>query len=218
MRAYIAQEIAYCLTDITWTNADLPSVRSSFIHLRKAYRKISQPLIAKTSLKIIYLKSHSNHPWSSALTNWIRVTHICVGKITTIGSDNGLSPWRYQAIIWTNAEILLIGPLRTNLSKILIGIQTFSFTKMHLKMWSAKWRPFCLGLNVLRNLSMCFAGIRSVGFHYEIVSAIIRQFWKCNLSHTDSSHCYTAEVPSCWQPPPTLLWMSIIVLYRRRCR
>ena len=83
------------------------------------------------------------------LTHWGRVTHICVVKLTIIGSDNGLSPGRRQAIIWTNAGILLIGPLGTNFIQILIGIQTFSFKKMHLKMSSAKWRPFYLGLNVL---------------------------------------------------------------------
>ena len=79
-----------------------------------------------------------------------QVTHICVGNLTIIGPDNGLSSGRRQAIIWTNAGILLIGPRGTNFSEILIGIQTFSFKKMHLKMSSAKWRPFCLGLNVLR--------------------------------------------------------------------
>ena len=47
------------------------------------------------------------------LTHWGRVTHICVGNLTIIGSDNDLSPsWR-QAIIWTNAGILLIGLLGT---------------------------------------------------------------------------------------------------------
>ena len=76
------------------------------------------------------------------LTHWGRVTHICVGKLTIIGSDNGLSPGRRQAIIWTNAGILLIRHLGTNFSEILIGIQTFSFKKMHLKMSSAKWCPF----------------------------------------------------------------------------
>ena len=81
------------------------------------------------------------------LTHCGRVTHICVVKLTIIGSD-GLSPGRCQAIIWTNDGILLIGPLGTNFIKILIGIQTFSFKKMHLKMSSAKWRPFRLGLNV----------------------------------------------------------------------
>ena len=77
------------------------------------------------------------------------MTHICVGNLTIIGPDNGSSPGRRQAIICANAGILLIEPLGTNLSEILIGIQTFSFKKMHLKMSSAKWRPFCRGLNVL---------------------------------------------------------------------
>ena len=84
------------------------------------------------------------------LTHWGRVTHICVSKLTIIGSDNGLSPGRRQAIIWTSVGILSIGPLGANFSEILIGIYAFSFKKMHLKMSSAKWRPFCLGLNVLR--------------------------------------------------------------------
>ena len=51
--------------------------------------------------------------------------------------------------MWTNAGILLIGPLGTNFSEILIEILTFSFKKMHLKVSSTKRRPFCLGLNVL---------------------------------------------------------------------
>ena len=53
--------------------------------------------------------SHSlNH--FNELTHWGRVTHICVGELTIIVSDNGLSPGQRQAIIWTNAGILLIGP------------------------------------------------------------------------------------------------------------
>ena len=53
------------------------------------------------------------------LTHWGRVTHICASKLTIIGSDNSLSPGRRQAIIWTNAGIMLIGPLGTNFSEIL---------------------------------------------------------------------------------------------------
>ena len=86
------------------------------------------------------------------LTHWGRVTHICVGNLTIIGPDNGLSPGRHQAIIWTNARILLIGPWGRNLNEILIGIHTFSFKKINLNMSSAKWRPFCLGLNVLNKI------------------------------------------------------------------
>ena len=77
------------------------------------------------------------------------MTHICVSKQTIIGSDNGLSPGQRQAIIWTNAGILLIGNLGTNFSEILIDIRIFSFKKKGLNVSSAKWWPFCLGLNVL---------------------------------------------------------------------
>ena len=85
------------------------------------------------------------------LNHWGRVTHICVSKLTIIGSDNGLSPDRCQAIIWTNDGILLIGPLETNFCEIL-----FSFKKMRLKVSSAKRRPSCLGLNVLKCLLLYY--------------------------------------------------------------
>ena len=84
------------------------------------------------------------------------MTHIWVSRLTITGSDNGLLPGRHQAIIWTNAEIFLIGPFRTNFSENLIEILTFSFTKMRLKVSSAKWRPFCLGHFV--SASMCQLG------------------------------------------------------------
>ena len=87
--------------------------------------------------------------------SWGPMTHICVNKQTSIGSDNGLSPGRRQAIIWNNAGLLLIEPLGTNFSEISIGIQTFSFKKMHLNMSSTKWRPFSFGLNVLREIMLC---------------------------------------------------------------
>ena len=87
--------------------------------------------------------------WCKDLTHWARVTHICVAELTLIVSDNGLSPERRQAIIWTKAWILLIGPYGTNFSEISIEIIIFSFTKMSLKGSPAKWRPFCLGLNEL---------------------------------------------------------------------
>ena len=67
---------------------------------------------------------------------------------TIIGSDIGLAPGRRQAIVWIDAGILLIGPLETNFSRILVEIHIFSFKKMHLKMSSTKWRTFV-------SLSMC---------------------------------------------------------------
>ena len=46
---------------------------------------------------------------SPPITHWGRTTHICVGKLTIVGSDDGLSPGRRQAIIWTNAGIWTLG-------------------------------------------------------------------------------------------------------------
>ena len=87
------------------------------------------------------------------------MTQICVSKLTIIAFDNGLSPDRRQAIIGTNAGILLIRTLGTNFSEILSEIHTFPFKKMHLKGSSAKRRPSCLGLNVLialKNETGCY--------------------------------------------------------------
>ena len=98
-------------------------------------------------IKAIY--SPHTMPASVVLTHWGRVTHICTSKLTIISSDNGLSPGRRQAIIWTNAGILLIRTLGTHFSEILGEIYSFSFSKMHLKITSAKWCLFDLGLNEL---------------------------------------------------------------------
>ena len=59
--------------------------------------------------------------------------HICISKLSIIGSDNGLSPGQHQAIIWTNAGILLNGPVGTNFDEILIEIHKFSFKKTYSK-------------------------------------------------------------------------------------
>ena len=131
-------------------------------------------------LNAVYLKhcqtnSAGNSIWylklALSLTHWGWVTHICVGNLTIIGSDNGVSPCRSQAIIWTNAGTLLIGPLGTNFSENLIEILTFSFTKIRLKVSSAKWRPFCLGLNVL--MVQKFEVICSVAARYRKSISII---------------------------------------------
>ena len=92
----------------------------------------------------------------SLLTHRGQVRHICIGNLTIIGSDNGLSPGQRQAIIWTNAGILLIESLGTNFSEMLIDLHAFSLKKTHFKMPSGKLRSFSLGLNVLRNTRICY--------------------------------------------------------------
>ena len=89
------------------------------------------------------------------LNQWGRVTHLCASNLTSIGSDNGLSPGRHQTIIWTKNGILLIRPLGIKFRKIIIEMHTFSLKKMHLKLSFGKWRPFCLGLSVLKWRLVC---------------------------------------------------------------
>ena len=64
-------------------------------------------------------------------------------------SDNGLSPDQRKVIIWTNTHTISIRHQRTYFNENLVESEKFSFKKMHLKMPSAKRRPFCLSLNVL---------------------------------------------------------------------
>ena len=88
-------------------------------------------------------------------THWGRVTHICIGDLTIIGSNIDLAPGWRQAIIWTNAGILLIGPLGTKFSEILIEILAFSLKKNVFKNVICEWRPFCFSLNVLSEYYSC---------------------------------------------------------------
>ena len=90
----------------------------------------------------------------SPLTHWGAEWHLYASRLTIIGSDNGLSPLRRQAIIWTSAGILLISPLPTNFSEILIEIHAFFFKKIQVKMSPGKWWPLYTGLSVLKRYSV----------------------------------------------------------------
>ena len=86
---------------------------------------------------------------SQELTHWSPVTHICITKLTIIGSDKGLSPGRRQAIIWTNAGILLITPLGTNFNEFFyrnsyIFIQENAFQNVVCKIAAILSRPQCV--------------------------------------------------------------------------
>ena len=77
--------------------------------------------------------------------------HVCVSKLPISGSDNELSPGRYQAITWDSAGVLLIGTLGTDFGNPKRNSQIF-IQKNAFEMPSAKWRQFCLGHNVLSEL------------------------------------------------------------------
>ena len=102
-----------------------------------------------------------------------------------IGSDNGLSPNWYQLIILTNAGLSLMGSPGTNFNEILIEIYTFSIKKIHLKMPSEKWRPFCVGLIVLKLRDWHFSFL----ICYEITA---------NLSHLTCGGISKSTVITWW--------------------
>ena len=108
---------------------------------------------------------------------------------TTLGSDNGLSPARRQAIIWTNYGILLIWPLGTTFSEISIEILIVSFKKMRLKGSPAKWWSFCHGVNV--------------NLHVRVLSQV------CHLSL--SAYPGVCHGPCEWGPHHSYVIMSAMV-------
>ena len=59
---------------------------------------------------------------------------------------NGIDPVIFNTFGFWN--------LGTTFSEILIKTQPFSYKKIHFKILSAKWLPFCLGLNVLPYVMM----------------------------------------------------------------
>ena len=113
----------------------LLALKKWFSCLIVCYHKVTKTVY---NIYIVSLNTHWNIPanlynyrngWTLKvaaaywiLPHWGRVTHICVINLSIICSDNGLSPGRRHAIIWTNAGILLIEPLGTNFSQILIEI------------------------------------------------------------------------------------------------
>ena len=136
---------AWC-PETDWHTDNLQNERNG--HIRKSHNKAFHLVaIAQTTTLVPY---HLCHVTATHLTHWGRVTLICVSNLTIIGSGNGSSPSQRQAIIWTNDGFLSTGRLGTNFSQIVFEIQTFSFKKIHWKMSSEKWQPFCLGPNVLK--------------------------------------------------------------------
>ena len=87
--------------------------------------------------------------FSSMLTHWGRVMHICVRRLTIIGSDKGLLSGWCQAIIRTNAGILLIRPLKNKFQWNLnhnscIFIEENAFENVVWKMAAILSRPQCV--------------------------------------------------------------------------
>ena len=93
MRKWYILRLKISYDDIKWkceVCCDLPMLTKS------------NPLEALHIAIISHCKTgHVSKLPTESLTHWGRATHICVSKLIIIGSDNGLSPVRRQAIVWT---------------------------------------------------------------------------------------------------------------------
>ena len=85
------------------------------------------------------------------LAHWGRVMHIYISKLTIIGLDNGLPPGRWEAIIWTNAGILLIGPWEQTWVKYWLILTYFHSWKCIWKCRLQKRESSCFSLQCLQN-------------------------------------------------------------------
>ena len=138
------------------------------------------------------------------LTQWGRVTHVWVGNLTIIGSDNGLSPGWRQAIIWTNAGILLIGPLVTNFNEILVRIQTFSLKKNAInnvvcEMASILSRPQCV--KVVQHVRVACKGlIPTIGSMYWIIEhGVPKEHHLCSILLMAILHAHFSFALKQWE-------------------
>ena len=92
----------------------------------------------------------------NVLTHWGRMTHTCVGELTTIGSGNGLSPGRRQAIYlnqcWHTINSNLRNKFQWNRKRnSYILIQENVFENVVCEIASILPRPQCVN----RSLSTC---------------------------------------------------------------
>ena len=129
----------------TWTKDELFWIGATGTNINWNIHQHTQLFFEEMSSEnVLYLLKIASILFVPQWINSLRLS----GKLTIIGSDNGLSPGQCQAIIWINAVIFLIGPLGTNSIKILIEVLT-TLTKICLKILFVKWCPFRLGPNVL---------------------------------------------------------------------
>ena len=96
-------------------------------------------------VNVFSLLDHQLYPATDSLTHWGRMTHICVSKLTIIGSDN----WYRLAGVKRLSEPML-GYYQLDRSKqTSVNSCIFQFRKLHLQLSSGNWRPFF-------SASMCY--------------------------------------------------------------
>ena len=115
-----------------------------------------------------------------------RDLYIHVYQWTRTDSDHGLLPVWYQCITWTNEDLLSVWHSGKPSNQIWIEIWKSSFKKMLLKMWSAKWQPYCSGPKVLK----CF--VFAIFSTTEVVLDSISYIYNSSKRKTSMKLCVIA--------------------------
>ena len=140
--------------------------------------------------------------------NSLRPSDAYIRQQPIIDSNYDLSPGRRPTIILTNAEKFIKSPLGANFSEFSIQLHIFSFKKIHLKMSSAKWQPFCLGLNVIKH-ARWRPKTRLIHRPTSRLIHLIKTRTSATSSHLFISACNT---DSRMHYPTSLMWYFLFVI------
>ena len=94
-----------CFPICAWINAWVNNREAGDLRRHRAHYDVTVVIyhIVIVMKTLGYFKINDNERWRwwniHCLTHWVLVTHICIIKLTTVGSDNGLSPGCCRAII-----------------------------------------------------------------------------------------------------------------------
>ena len=121
---------------------------------------------------------------SAALTHRVLVTPYGTRDVGQHWFRYWLVTYSRQTIAWTNADILIIGPLVTQLSEILIRISWFSFKKC---IWECSL-IFCSGINVLKTFTELYSTTFQIALLWILIWMVMTLEgqipWMCGFNST----------------------------------
>ena len=175
------------------------------------------PFIVHNCMKMYSLEPFLINNFFINLIHWGWVMHICISKLTIIGSDNDLSPGRHQAIIWINIGILLIGPLGTNSVKYKSNFffQEKAFENVVRKLGAILSRPQCVNVEILQ--FTCTGGVYNVFCKFKVLGAILSWPQCVNIeilrfTCTGGVYNFFCEFKVYFFPAVPLLWFLLLYL------
>ena len=173
---------------LSCTNPSISWLAMTWLHQELAYQAMILTLFALNELGAV----------GKILIHWGRVTHICVGNLTIIGSDNGSWPDHRQVIIWISAGILLIGSFGTNFSEIYnIFIQENAFESVVCRMAAIMYRPQCVKVSSVFQGWFSTQKPNMAKYHITLIQIgmnLSLQNLRCDMAFIEPMHCNKSNI------------------------